>query len=97
MPQPSDLPEALQKFCYLNAAAVASGRDFHHQTDRLIRSIDQILGAKAPPIVAPEPIPKSQPRSRRTALIAGGTALAAPGTAVAARGYPPGSRAQPPC
>src|SRR5262245_9804281 len=66
MPQPSDLPEALEKFCYLNAAAVASGRDFHHHVDRLIRSIDQILSAKTTPLEAATKAPASQVAATHT-------------------------------
>ena len=95
MPQPGDLPEALEKFCYLNAAVVASGRDFHHQVDRVIRSIDQILGPKTAPPAAAEPIPKRQ-GSRRSVLIAGGTALAATGAAVLGWWYRPSGSSTPP-
>src|SRR5262245_22586970 len=47
MPEPTALPDTLERFCYLNAASIESGRDFHHQVDRLIRSVDTILGVKA--------------------------------------------------
>jgi hypothetical protein len=42
MPQPAQLPESLKNFVFLNAAPVATGRDFHQHMERLIRSIDQI-------------------------------------------------------
>ena len=43
MPQPSQLPESLKNFAFLNAAPVATGRDFHQHMERLGRGIDQIL------------------------------------------------------
>ncbi len=47
MPKPSELPVTLENFAFRNAAEVDSGRDFHPHMDRLIRSIDQIMRAKA--------------------------------------------------
>lgn len=47
MPDPSDLPESIRDFAYRNAAEVESGRDFDVHVDRLIKAIEQILGAKA--------------------------------------------------
>src|SRR4051812_37000559 len=53
MPTPADLPKALARFSFLNAAPVDSGRDFHQHVDRLIRTIERILevrpGAQALP------------------------------------------------
>ena len=50
MPKATELPPSLQNLCYLNAAEVDGGRDFHQHMDRLIRAIDQILKAsEAPP------------------------------------------------
>ena len=46
MPKPEELPESLRPFSFRNAAEVDSGRDFRQHMDRLIRSIDQILGLK---------------------------------------------------
>jgi hypothetical protein len=43
MPKSSALPESLQKLCFLNAAEVDDGRDFHQHFDRLIRAIDGLL------------------------------------------------------
>src|SRR5262245_32676419 len=37
MPQLSQLPESLKNFAFLNAATVATGRDFHQHVERLIR------------------------------------------------------------
>ncbi len=46
MPKAPDLPVSLQRFAFINAAPVETGRDFHQHVDRLIRSLDQILGPK---------------------------------------------------
>jgi TIR domain len=43
MPKSSALPESLQKLCFLNAAEVDNGRDFHQHVDRLIRAMDRLL------------------------------------------------------
>jgi hypothetical protein len=47
MPKPEELPDSLKDFSLRNAAEIDSGRDFRQHMDRLIRSIDQILGLKA--------------------------------------------------
>jgi TIR domain-containing protein len=44
MPSVADLPDALRDFAYLNAAPIDVGRDFRAHMDRLIRSIDDVLG-----------------------------------------------------
>lgn len=51
MPKSSDLPPSLQSLCYLNAAEVDGGRDFHPDMDRLIQAIDRI--AKSSEAAAP--------------------------------------------
>lgn len=43
MPAAEQLPESLRDFTFRNAAEVSTGRDFHSQLDRLIRSMDQLL------------------------------------------------------
>jgi hypothetical protein len=43
MPAPSQLPESLRQFAYINAAPVDTGRDFHLHMERLIRSLNQLL------------------------------------------------------
>lgn len=53
VPCPDELPESLQRLSYHNAAIVDAGRDFHQHMDRLIRSIDQILGTKKSAISLP--------------------------------------------
>jgi hypothetical protein len=61
IPKPSDLPDSLQDLCYLNAAQVDSGRDFHPHVDRLIRSMDQMLGDKRPVAAAPAAVASAPP------------------------------------
>jgi hypothetical protein len=43
MPEPEMLPESLSSLAFRNAAQIDSGRDFHVQVDRLIRSIDRLV------------------------------------------------------
>jgi len=71
MPQPGDVPHTIERFCYLNAAPIESGRDFHHHVDRLIKAIEQVLAIKAkaaapltegPPAVNAASSPTSQPK-----------------------------------
>lgn len=78
MPQPADLPDGLKNLAYRNAAYVDSGRDFHLHMDRIIRSMDKLLGkvegarapeaavagqaAPAPPPSAPPPPASSPPQ-----------------------------------
>jgi len=58
MPGVADLPDGLRDFAYLNAAPVDVGRDFRAHMDRLIRSIDEVLG--------PVPAPSAQVGKRRS-------------------------------
>ena len=51
MPQPNELPEALQDFAYRNAIKVDAFEDFDDHLRRLIRSLDRLLqstGARPP-------------------------------------------------
>jgi hypothetical protein len=43
MPKSSALPESIQRLCFLNAAEIDDGRDFHQHVDRLIRAMDRLL------------------------------------------------------
>jgi hypothetical protein len=43
MPAGSELPSELTSFVFLNAAEVATGRDFRNQVDRVIDAIDRLL------------------------------------------------------
>ena len=45
MPNSTDLPPEISNFAFLNAAEVATGRDFHVHMDRLISAIDTRAGA----------------------------------------------------
>ena len=45
MPEAAALPASFGQFAYLNAAEVATGRDFHPHVDRLIAAIDQTVAA----------------------------------------------------
>lgn len=49
MPQSADLPEEFGNFAYLNAAEVASGRDFHGHVERVIGAIDRAAGIAGSP------------------------------------------------
>jgi hypothetical protein len=55
MPQPSELPASLEKFSYLNAPSVDSGRDFRQHMDRVMRSIDQQFGFERNAVAPPAP------------------------------------------
>jgi TRAP-type transport system periplasmic protein len=52
MPSEADLPPSLKQFSFLNAAPVDSGRDFRTHMDRLLRSIDNVLGSQGERAVA---------------------------------------------
>jgi hypothetical protein len=47
MPDSTDLPAEFGNFAYLNAAEVASGREFRNQTDRLIAAIERAVTGDA--------------------------------------------------
>jgi TIR domain len=50
MPQSADLPKKFGNFAFLNAAEVATGRDFRTHVDRLIAAIDRtVAGGACPP------------------------------------------------
>jgi hypothetical protein len=46
MPAPSELPDNLLDFAFLNAAHIDAGAAFHADMDRLIRSLDRFLKGK---------------------------------------------------
>jgi hypothetical protein len=46
MPSEAELPATIKQFSFLNAAPVDSGRDFRPHMDRLLRSLDGILGSQ---------------------------------------------------
>ena len=66
MPQSADLPEEFGNFAFLNAAEVASGRDFHGHVERLIGAIDRAAGIAGSP-------PASRSTTGRTQSTADGT------------------------
>lgn len=47
MPSDSDLPASFGNFAFLNAAEVATGRDFRTHMDRLIAAVDRLLSGEA--------------------------------------------------
>lgn len=49
MPEASALPASFKDFAFLNAAEVATGRDFHPHIDRLIGAIDRTVAGPAQP------------------------------------------------
>lgn len=49
MPASAELPASFKDFAFLNAAEVATGRDFHPHLDRLIGAIDRTVAARAAP------------------------------------------------
>jgi TIR domain len=49
MPGSTELPASFKEFAFLNAAEVATGRDFHPHLDRLIAAIDRTVAARAIP------------------------------------------------
>jgi hypothetical protein len=49
MPGSTELPASFDDFAFLNAAEVATGRDFHPHLDRLIGAIERTVAARAIP------------------------------------------------
>jgi hypothetical protein len=44
MPSSSQLPDSLKDFSDIQAAELSSGRDFDQHAERLMRSVDALLG-----------------------------------------------------
>jgi hypothetical protein len=66
MPDSAELPASFKEFAFLNAAEVATGRDFHHHLDRLIAAIDRTVeapgsrhAAAAAPTKSSDPAPRT--------------------------------------
>jgi hypothetical protein len=79
VPEPSDLPESLKNFAFLNAATVDAGRDFHVHMERLIAGIDAVAAARRKTVVPSPPVqatPKA-PGLRTGRLFAAAAVLAA--------------------
>jgi hypothetical protein len=89
MPSPSQLPESLRPFAFRNAAEVDIGRDFHSHMDRLIRSMDALLGQRPPEVVAAGLSGRTNRRpARRRMIIAASIVLAILGLGAAATYLP---------
>jgi predicted ATPase len=52
MPSERELPSTLSRFAYVNAVPLDAGRDFDYDMNRLIATLDVLLGPKAPPLLA---------------------------------------------
>jgi WD40 repeat protein len=81
MPSSDQLPPSLKDFAFRNAVKVDTGQDFDYHMDRLIRSMDAILGqVKSPPsreTKTPAPPPR-QSTAERLAAAAAAALLDAP-------------------
>jgi hypothetical protein len=77
IPEPTDLPESLKAFAFLNAATVDAGRDFHAHMDRLIVAINAVVAARRK--VAPAHLVGGGPEASRFRV--GGWSLATAGFA----------------
>jgi hypothetical protein len=42
MPSPAEVPQSLVDFCYLNAARIDVGPDFHSNMDRIVKALQQV-------------------------------------------------------
>jgi hypothetical protein len=76
MPDSGVLPASFKAFSFLNAADVASGRDFHPHLDRLIAAIDKALAARG---IMSSPPPAPAEPSVSSARVATAGSAAAPG------------------
>jgi hypothetical protein len=47
MPRPEQHPDSLRELAFRNAATVDARQDFHQHVDRLMRSVDRMVGSKA--------------------------------------------------
>ena len=70
MPDSSVLPVSFKDFSFLNAAEVATGRDFHPHIDRLIAAIDKTLAAHGIIVSPPEAPAGASGSSARPAVAA---------------------------
>jgi hypothetical protein len=67
MPPSTDLPAEFGNFAFINAAEVASGRDFRTHMQRLIGAIDRAAAAGAAPASAATAVPTPAPKATVTA------------------------------
>jgi TIR domain len=79
IPEPSDLPESLRSFAFLNAATVDAGRDFHVHMDRLVVAIDAVEAARRTKIA---PAQRAGARLEASRLRVGGLSAVAAACAV---------------
>ena len=63
MPREEDLPGSLAALAYINAAEIASSKDFSVHVGRLINGIDDLV--KSAPEVEPKPLKKREPGGRK--------------------------------
>jgi hypothetical protein len=63
MPKPGDLPESLRKFSFNNSAIIAAGQDFQQHMDRLMQSLDQMLGVHSASALASTDVRRITPHS----------------------------------
>ena len=57
MPRAQDLPESLAPLSYINAAELASNRDFNAHFERLAKAIDELTRGKAVALAPASPVP----------------------------------------
>jgi hypothetical protein len=65
IPKPDDLPDTLRNFSFHNGAIVDAGQDFHQHMERLIRSLDKVLGEQSR---FPGDIPPPKPSNLRPVI-----------------------------
>jgi TIR domain len=77
MPSSAELPESMRDLAYINAAPLDVGRDFRQHMDRLIRSIDTLLGedSEPAPTAARNAAPSASPARLRVGLAVGAAAI----------------------
>ena len=62
MPKPTQLPDSLKDFAFINAATVDTGRDFHPHMERVLRSIEAIVEGRPdkPPATPLKPVKRGE-------------------------------------
>jgi hypothetical protein len=92
MPDADGLPPAIKDFAFRHALIVDQGQDFDHHMDRLIRSIDRILG-DGTPTLQPGANPESPLSLQRDIMVSGERAETGPRNDTALQGWGGYSRA----
>lgn len=67
MPKPTQLPDSLKDFAFINAATVDTGRDFHPHMERVMRSIEAIVEGRPDEPPATLTRPAAPAKSKRGA------------------------------